>query len=61
MKTHHEYRIMCYGDSNTWGTISKWQETSAPSCRFGPEHRWPCVLQAALEQGFSVIDTTYKH
>jgi lysophospholipase L1-like esterase len=40
--------ILCYGDSNTWG----WNAET--KTRFGPEVRWPCVLQDTLGDGYCV-------
>ncbi|MBQ8814558.1 MAG: hypothetical protein IJZ85_08700 [Lachnospiraceae bacterium] len=48
-------QILCYGDSNTWGTIGRWYESKEPSERYDPEHRWPCVLQAQLGDAAEVI------
>lgn len=48
-------QILCYGDSNTWGTIGRYFESPLPSERYDPEHRWTCVLQAQLGDGFEVL------
>ncbi len=48
-------QILCYGDSNTWGTVGRWEESDVPSQRYDPAHRWPCVLQEELGDGFQVI------
>ena len=42
-----KYEILCYGDSNTFGIISRWSETE-PLRRFDRDTRWPCVLQKLL-------------
>lgn len=47
--------ILCYGDSNTWGCIGRWFETTVPSERYDEAHRWPCILQAELGEGFEII------
>ena len=47
-------RILCYGDSNTWGTIGKWVESDAPSLRY--ENRWTQILQQQLGDGYTVIE-----
>ncbi len=41
-------KIVCYGDSNTWGYV--------PGCglRFAPDVRWPGVLAALLGEGYAV-------
>ena len=49
-------RILCYGDSNTWGTIGQWEDTSLYSMRFDRAHRWTGILQAELGDGFEVIE-----
>lgn len=42
--------ILCFGDSNTWGYNPENRE------RFGPETRWPGVLQAELGSGYAIIE-----
>lgn len=49
-------RILCYGDSNTWGTYGQWKDVGVPSMRFEREDRWPCVMQDDLGDGFEVIE-----
>lgn len=48
-------QILCYGDSNTWGCIGRWEESTLPSERYDTAHRWPCVLQDDLGDGFHVV------
>ena len=43
-------RILCFGDSNTWGY------DPATEDRFDDETRWTGVLQAALGEDFTVIE-----
>jgi lysophospholipase L1-like esterase len=43
-------RILCFGDSNTWGYDPATQE------RFDEATRWTGVLQAALGRDFTVIE-----
>ncbi len=43
-------RILCYGDSNTWGY------DAAADDRFPEEVRWTGVLQQLLGEGFRVIE-----
>lgn len=43
-------RILCFGDSNTWGYDPATQE------RFDEATRWTGVLQAALGRDFAVIE-----
>lgn len=47
-------RVLCYGDSNTHGTAPM----SGPDDirRLGPTERWPCVAQAALGAGYTLIE-----
>ena len=47
------YEIMCYGDSNTWGTVAK-HHISEPHRRYGRDVRWPCVLEKLLGPGYAV-------
>jgi lysophospholipase L1-like esterase len=42
--------ILCYGDSNTWGSDPETGE------RFPEEVRWPGVLRRALGDGYHVIE-----
>lgn len=41
-------RIVCFGDSNTWGYKAITGE------RYSEEERWPCLLQKLLGQGFKI-------
>jgi len=43
-------RILCFGDSNTWGYDPKTQD------RFDSSKRWPGVLREALGAGYEVIE-----
>lgn len=45
-----EKRILCFGNSNTWGC------NPADGSRFGTDVRWPRVLESLLGTGFSVIE-----
>ncbi|HEY9054956.1 MAG TPA: GDSL-type esterase/lipase family protein, partial [Rectinemataceae bacterium] len=36
--------VLCFGDSNTWGYDPRTTE------RYSPEHRWPEVLKATLQE-----------
>ncbi len=42
-------RILCFGDSNTHGT-------NPVGPRFGEDARWPMILQAALGDGYRVLE-----
>ena len=42
--------ILCYGDSNTWGS------NASGEARFDCAERWPGVLQNALGNGYRVIE-----
>jgi lysophospholipase L1-like esterase len=44
-------RILCFGDSNTWGYIP-----GTDGERYGPEERWPGVAAAAGGPGFQWIE-----
>lgn len=42
--------ILCYGDSNTWGSDPETRD------RFPEDTRWPGVLRSALGSGYHVIE-----
>ncbi|MEG1890929.1 MAG: GDSL-type esterase/lipase family protein [Clostridia bacterium] len=48
--------ILCYGDSNVWGSVSEWKETSIPSQRYDENTRWTCLLQKQLGADYHVIE-----
>jgi len=43
-------RILCYGDSNTWG------HDPATTDRFDEKTRWPRILAGSLGNGYDVIE-----
>jgi lysophospholipase L1-like esterase len=43
-------RILCYGDSNTWGYNPE------NGFRYLPESRWPSVMQDSLPESWTVIE-----
>ncbi|RJQ15489.1 hydrolase [Candidatus Woesearchaeota archaeon] len=45
-------RILCYGDSNTWG----WVPSSMGSKRYDKNNRWTGVLQNRLGENYHVIE-----
>ena len=45
-------RILCYGDSNTWG----WVPFSMGNQRYSVENRWPGILQNKLGDKYEVIE-----
>lgn len=47
-------RIMCFGDSLTWGWIPV--EGAAPSERYAATDRWTGVLAAELGDGYQIIE-----
>jgi lysophospholipase L1-like esterase len=47
-------RILCYGDSLTWGWVPV--EEANPTWRYPREQRWTGALQSALGDGFEVIE-----
>lgn len=47
-------RILCFGDSLTWGWIPS--ADGAPTERFAPDVRWTGVLAATLGEDFEVIE-----
>ncbi len=44
-------RILCYGDSNTWGYIS-----GSDHQRYGNDERWTKILESNLGNDFEVIE-----
>lgn len=48
-------RVLCYGDSNTWGYIPEGQPDGF-HMRFPEDVRWTGVLQAALGEDYAVIE-----
>ena len=49
-----EKRIMCFGDSLTWGWVPVIE--GVPTTRYPSHVRWTGVLQAELGEGFTVIE-----
>lgn len=47
----NEIRILCYGDSNTWGYIS-----GSNHERYGNQERWTRVLSSLLGNKFEIIE-----
>ena len=45
-------KILCYGDSNTWG----WVPSSMGLKRYDSNNRWPGVLQKILSNNYKVIE-----
>lgn len=46
-----KYRILCYGDSNTWGYIS-----GSNHLRYGENQRWTRLLSQKLGTQFEIIE-----
>ena len=47
-------RILCYGDSNTWGAAPMKADNDIR--RWGPDVRWPCVMAATLGPDWTLIE-----
>lgn len=47
-------RILCFGDSNTYGLSPEWV-VGRPG-RYDERTRWPCVLQRLLGEDFRIIE-----
>lgn len=47
-------RILCFGDSNTWGYSAR------DGARFDENTRWPCVMQKLLGGDYSVIEEGFN-
>lgn len=56
LNADNKIRVLCYGDSNTWGTIGKWVEDSRQSERYPSDIRWTGVLQAELGDDYDVLE-----
>ena len=48
-----ERRVLCFGDSNTWGFVPV---ATPPSSRFPREQRWPHIMAEALGPDVTVIE-----
>ena len=48
-----ERRVLCFGDSNTWGFVPV---PTPPSSRYARELRWPQVMGVALGPNVTVIE-----
>ena len=46
-----KYRVLCYGDSNTWGYIS-----GSDHQRYGENERWTRILAQKLGENFEIIE-----
>lgn len=46
-------RILCFGDSNTWGYDPR-------GGRYDEETRWPMRLQRLLGEGFTVVEEGFN-
>ena len=43
--------VLCYGDSNTWGSATG----SRAGARYSADERWPGVLRVELGDGWTVV------
>ncbi len=48
--------ILCFGDSNVWGSIASWVPTTQPSSRYDEHTRWPRAAADILGDGYRVIE-----
>lgn len=48
--------ILCFGDSNTWGSIASDHPVATPSARYDEHTRWPGVLRDTLGEPYRVIE-----
>jgi lysophospholipase L1-like esterase len=45
------YKILCFGDSNTWGYVpGTWDEATGSYEQYEPQCRWPIILEKALAE-----------
>ena len=50
-------RVLCYGDSNTWGFMPDGQPYGLPYCvRFPFEKRWTGIVQGLLGEDYRIIE-----
>ena len=50
------YRILCYGDSNTWGYVPQWTDPGMYSVRYRSDERWTGILAKLLGKGYEIIE-----
>lgn len=50
------YTILCFGDSNTWGYVPKWEEGDETPERYPRDIRWTGLLQKNLGDRFAVVE-----
>lgn len=55
IRDNKKINILCYGDSNTWGCIGRWEECALPPERYDEAHRWPGVLRQELGDAYNVV------
>jgi len=51
-----ERTVLCYGDSNTWGSIPRWEDSDLPSERYDENTRWTRVAQKQLGDAYELIE-----
>ena len=56
MKMTGTKRILCFGDSNTWGCIPRWEASPFPSERYDEETRWPQVMAKELGNEWVLLE-----
>ena len=49
-------RILCFGDSNTWGCIPRWEASPLPSERYDENTRWPRVMARELGPEWTLLE-----
>ncbi|MCI8518264.1 MAG: SGNH/GDSL hydrolase family protein [Hungatella sp.] len=48
--------ILCYGDSNTWGSIPRWKDLGVPSERYDRDTRWTGRVAKLLGPDYHIIE-----
>ena len=48
--------ILCFGDSNTWGSVPRWKDLGVPSERYDSDTRWTGRLAALLGEEYHIIE-----
>jgi lysophospholipase L1-like esterase len=52
LNSHPRTTVLCYGDSNTWGTAT----VARPDGRYAPDERWPGVMRLVLGLHWDIIE-----
>ena len=56
MPAERTIEILCYGDSNTYGTIPEWNTPKSTCNRYDKNTRWTALLSRELGSGYHIIE-----